>query len=458
MSFRPTVLSMTLAAVCAGSFAMLVVPAGLMLWRHATEALPDEGLRTLRLVHQQILAEHVEAQDPDQLLTKAVQGMVKDLDRYSEFVPASAVEGFEARELDGTYVGIGVLLFGGHAPITVQAPLAGGPAEAAGIEVGDRILAVDGEDVSGIAEADALATAIRLLRGPVGSEVELRVEGEGPARTVRLRRGAVAEPRVKWVHLLDPEAGLGYVHVSGFQREVTAAFDAAVEALRAEAGGELRGLVLDLRHDPGGLLEEAIALANRFVGAGEIVALKRRGEVVVERHLADPARCSLPDLPLVVLIDRGTASASEVVTGALQDHGRARVVGVRSYGKGVVQSIYTWRGLDFRLKLTTSHYYTPSGRSIEGRLRREGDGEAEGGIEPDLAVPVEREVELRIVERLRANEVPPVHRERARAVAATIGREVTMPLTPGEDPQLAAALAELRRLAEQRRLAQEAGR
>lgn len=444
MSSRSSHLLHALAVV---SFVAVVVPTGIMLWRRAFEPLPEHGLEVLRLVHHQVLEDYVEAEDPDELLTKAVQGMVSNLDRYSEFVVPEEVEEFEGRELEGTYVGIGVLLFGRFSPITVQAPLPGGPAEAAGLLPGDRILAVDGEDISTLPAEEAVDTALRLLKGPVGSAVELRIgRGEDTELAVEVARAEVVESRVKWAHLVDPGQRLGYVYVSGFQRDVTGAFDSAIESLELEAGGALRGLVLDLRHDPGGLLEEAIALVNRFLESGEIVSLKRRGEVVVERHFAEPERCTLPDLPLVVLIDGKTASASEVVTGALQDHGRARIVGVRSYGKGVVQSIYSWRNRDFRLKLTTSHYYTPNGRSIEKTLRREGDGEAEGGIAPDVDVPLDPQTQQRVLWRLTRKEVSPEWLEAARVAAEEIGRELAAPLTPEEDPQLQTALDELRSL------------
>src|SRR5690606_15713156 len=156
--------------------------------------------------------------------------------------------------------------------------------------------------------------------------------------------------------------------------------------------------------------------------------------------VAQPDRCTLPELPLVVLIDGGSASASEVVTGALQDHGRARVVGVRSYGKGHVQSVLGYRGHDFQQRLSTSHTYTPNGRSIEGRLRRNGDGEAEGGIAPDVVVELDRGTQRLVAASLKRNEVPLTYREAAREAAAAIGRELGRPLSPDEDPQLRAAL------------------
>jgi len=443
---RPQALAVLLATASVAALCFVAVPAGVLLWRQVFETLPSDGLRALRLVHEQILTEHVEPQDAENLIDDAIRGMVGELDRFSEFVPADDVEGFEARELDGTYVGVGVLLFSGTSPITVQSPLAGGSAADLGVLPGDRFVRIGQEDVRDLPPEQATETAVKLLRGPSGSRVPVRIErgAEGDTPTavdLELERRPVPQSRVKWAHLVDPERRLGYIHISGFQRGMVEDFDARIAAL--EADGPLEGLCLDLRRNPGGLLTEAIALANRFVAEGELVTLKRRRGEVLERHVADESACTHPELPLVVLVDEGTASASEVVTGALQDLGRAAVVGTRSYGKGVVQSIYSWGGLPFRLKLTTARYYTPSGRSLERTLRHPEDGDDEGGIIPDEIVGLTVDESRRVAARLAAHEILEPYLESARRVAEELDRTLATAPMPDDDPQLAAAMADL---------------
>ena len=435
-----------LAVASVATLCFVAVPAGVLLWRQVFETLPSDGLRALRLVHEQILTEHVEPQDAEKLIDDAIRGMVGELDRFSEFVPADDVEGFEARELDGTYVGVGVLLFSETSPITVQSPLDGGSAAELGVQPGDRFVRIGDEDVRALPPEQATATAVKLLRGPSGSRVPVRIErgadGDAPAAIdLELERRPVPQSRVKWAHLIDPERRLGYVHVSGFQRGMVEDFDARMAEL--EADGPLGGLCLDLRRNPGGLLTEAVALPNRFVAEGERVTLIGRRGYVLARHTAETPACTHPDLPLVVLVDEGTASASEVVAGALQDLGRAVVVGTRSYGKGVVQSIYSWSGLPFRLKLTTARYYTPSGRSLERTLRHPEDGDDEGGIIPDEVVDLTAEESRRVAVRLAAHEILPPYLEAARRVAAELDRTLAEAPAPGDDEQLAAATAAL---------------
>ena len=438
----PTWLTLTLAA----SYGMLVIPLGIWLWGLAIESLPSEELRILRLIHRQILADYVDERDPETLMRVAIAGMVRDgCDDYSMFVSAPHVDHFEATELEGTYEGIGVLLVPDVAPITIQAPLNGGPAERAGLGVGDRILAVDGVDLSRITPEDATRAAREHLIGPAGSAVTLEVSGpDGAIREVDLKRGDVVRPTVRWAHLVAPEAGIAYVHVHGFQRHVLEEFDVALDWLVGRSDASLHGLILDLRGNPGGLLDAAIGMVDRFLADGVIVSLRRRDDELVEEHRATADGTRFPELPIAILVDGGTASASEVVTGALQDHGRAVVVGERTFGKGVVQSVYRWADEDFRLKITTSRYYTPLGRSIEGRFRRSGDGDVPGGIAPDVPVPIDAATRERVERRLAADEVPFRHLDAARALAAELGRPLAGPPDPADDPALAAAIEALR--------------
>ncbi|MBK8978892.1 MAG: S41 family peptidase [Planctomycetes bacterium] len=427
----------------------LVVPASIVLWRNVTESLPSEELHVLRLVYEQVLDDYVEERDPATLLLAATEGMVESLDGYSRFIPAEDVESFREEELEGTYQGIGVLLVANHAPITVRTPLRNGPAEAAGLLPGDRILKVGDVDVGGVSPQDALPRALELLRGEAGSSVRLTLERDGAPAPLEIDvgRGHVPQPKVRWAHVIDEERRIGYLHVHGFQRGVTEELDRALELLQQDLGGELRGLVLDLRENPGGLLTEGVAMANRFIASGPIVTLRRRGDVVLEEHTAREEQCTQPDVPLVVIVNRRSASASEVLTGALQDHHRAVVVGERTYGKGVVQTVYQWGDEPFRLKLTTSRYYTPNGRPIKPRPPRgERGGTPDWGLTPDVEMLVDDATAARLRAALGDYEVPRSFRDAERRLATDLKLEPLEPLTPGEDPQLARALLELRRL------------
>ncbi|HLU38166.1 MAG TPA: S41 family peptidase [Planctomycetota bacterium] len=393
-------------------------------------------LRMLRLVYRQVLRDHVEPHDAEEVQRGAIDWLMGQLDEYSAFVPPDKASAFDS-ETTGEYQGIGIVAAPRTAPLTVHALFEGGPAERAGLAVGDRILRIDGESLADLPPERVVAEATRRLLGPPGSTVTLQVErAAGGTGEVVITRGAVQRKSVKWVRLLDAEARIGYLYIAAFQQRTAAEVDAALQQLADEAGGRLAGLVLDLRRNPGGLLHEAVAVTNRFVASGNIVTLRARG-VEQGRHDADPRKATHRDLPLVVLVDHESASASEVVSGALQDHGRALLVGQRTFGKGAVQSIYRWEGLDFRLKLTTSHYHTPSGRSI---------GPGKGGIVPDVEVALDDEVARRLAVRLAQHEVPRRYKE----AAAELGRKLGFvseheQLGPDEDAQLGRALAELRR-------------
>jgi carboxyl-terminal processing protease len=416
---------------------------GLRLWYHPGRELPARDLTGFGVVYREILAQHVEPPPGTKLMEAALIGMVGCLDEHSEFVPAHAVAALD-EHTTGEYDGIGALMTLDGAAPCVLFPFTDGPAARAGIRVGDRVLAVAGTTAASFPAQRVVSEFSRLLRGASDSEVSITI-GRGDATlTVPVRRGPVQRPSVKWARLLEGERSLGYVHLGAFQRNSAHEIDAAIQALAATAGGPLRGVILDLRCNRGGLLEEAVRLANLFVRDGTILTSKRRGSVIVQQHDARPADCRFPEMAVVVLQNGISASASEVVAGALQDHGRARLVGTRSFGKGVVQSIFQWRGLDFRLKLTTAHYYTPNGRSIEKNHRRPEDGEAPGGLAADVEVAVDDALRARIEERLTDYEAPPEYRTEVAVLCERLGRPFPAPLDEAEDPQLAAAIAELR--------------
>jgi carboxyl-terminal processing protease len=255
---------------------------------------------------------------------------------------------------------------------------------------------------------------------------------------VELVRGAIAMPSVRWVRNLGGENEVGYLFVSDFQDHTMREFDQAMAKLLA-AGA--RALILDLRWNRGGLLEAAIELVNRFLERGVIVSLRGRGAGASGVHHAEAAKARYANLPLVVLVNGESASASEVVAGAIQDHRLGVVAGSRTWGKGVVQTVRRLPEFDVRLKLTTAYYFTPLGRNIEGHLGTERGAETGGGIEPDLAVPAPAEVLRQIHRHLQAVDPPAEHRQQVAALiaAAKLDRPLA-PLPPERDPQLAAAL------------------
>jgi carboxyl-terminal processing protease len=427
------------------ALAVLILATAVRVWTLTFDDLPAEELRMLRLVHKQVMQDHVQPHGGDELLRNAIEGMVKRLDDHSEFVPPAKVKAFET-ETTGQYEGIGLAPVPGQLPLTVHYLFEGGPAEKAGLAVGDRIVAVDGEAIVGDVVSTVTKQAIERIKGPPGTQVVLRIQRDGhPEQDLAVQRAAVQRPSVKWVRMQDAAERLGYLHIASFQRCTATELDGALRHLEELAGAPLRGLLIDLRFNTGGLLNESVACVNRFLAQGNIVSLKRRGGVEHDRHDADPALATHPNLPIVILVNEQTASASEVLSGALQDHGRAALVGKRTYGKGVVQSIFSWRGLDFRLKLTTSHYYTPNGRNIEGRMRRREDGDAKGGIAPDIEVALPVDVGRDVYKRLEDAEVPRRYKEAATALGKALGFESEpAQLAPEQDAQLARGLETLR--------------
>jgi carboxyl-terminal processing protease len=427
--------SFVLGAMLAGGRGDLVEPQG----------------SALAAVYREILKSHVDPQDGHVLLDRAIGRMVDGLDAYSKYVPPSEVKRYD-EDSTGRYEGIGIVPHTTPDAIVVLYPLADGPADRAGILPGDRIVAIDGAAVASLPAGDRDAAALERIRGPADTELLLRLDRGGRELELTVRREAVQKPSVKWVHVVDEAAGLGYVHVADFHAGVAAQFTAAVDALQAHA--PLRGLIVDLRFDLGGNFDECVAIARALLPKGTIVTTQRRGEVL-ERTEAKPELCRYPHLPLVLLLNETSASASEVLAGALQDNGRAAVVGVRSYGKGFVNTAYTFR--DFRLKLTTAHYFTPSGRSIERRRPppgAAGNGRApggdngppedRGGIVPDVAEPISAELGAAIGRRLERHEVPARHRAAYDRVAAEYGLRVPAPPQVADDPQLARSVAVLR--------------
>jgi len=411
--------------------------------------LPEPQASALQLIHAEILRSHVDPQDAHELMDRAIGAMVKSLDPYSSYVPPSEVAAYDERN-SGHYDGVGLLMTQHGDDIVVQYPFPDGPADRAGVLPGDRIVAVDGKPLANEPRQTRHEAASRLVRGEAGTEVRLRLLRDDGTVELAMQRSDVQKSAVKWAHFADADQGLGYLYLSDFHRGILSQIEGAIAELQRQH--PLRGLVLDLRFDGGGNLEECVALVRTFLRSGTIATQRRRGSEVVESFEATPAACRFPDLPLVVLVNERSASASEVLAGALQDHGRAAIVGTRTYGKGYVNTVYSWKNLDFRLKLTTAHYYTPNGRNLDGHhhdgqpVASNGSPATEpvGGIVPDVPVEI-GEPELRAVLRVLSNHEPPQkHLAALELVAAKYGFDVPRPPRADTDTQLAQALATLR--------------
>jgi carboxyl-terminal processing protease len=354
-----------LALVGAGLGMGLALGAGLSLGMARADAPdPYDELETLARMLTHVETHHVDPVDTRQLVDAALDGVATSLDPHSAWLDVRAREALED-DAEGRYEGIGVEVRPVAEGLRVLRVLGGGPAERAGVQADDRIVAIDGQPIGGL---DLDATS-RLLRGPRGTTVVLTVARDGGTVRIETRRDRIEVAAVE----AGPLPGeVAYVHLRTFQ--AGAATDVGREARTLYRQGARRGLILDLRGNGGGLLDEAVALADLFLDEGPIVTTRGRA---TGEEVAEASAGGLPaDWPLVVLVDRGSASASEVVAGALQDTDRATLVGTRTYGKGTVQTLF--HAPDGRaFKLTVARYYTPAGTPVA----------PEEGRSPDIAVP-----------------------------------------------------------------------
>ena len=321
--------------------------------------------------YERIKASYVEPVSDEQLIRGAIDGMLASLDPHSAYLDGADLPRLETM-IDGNYTGLGLSVQMEDGAVKVISPFRGSPAMEAGIKAGDYITHLDGELIYG----GDLDEAVSRMRGPAGTSIRLTIfrTGRDEPFDVTVTRGLIELEPV--THELKT-GGIGLIMVNEFSRDVGADVFSAWEDLRKQAGGRLNGLVLDLRANPGGSLDEAVALSDLFLEDGQIVSQRGRaqGETFVYEAETVYRGEIAEDVPMIVLIDAGSASASEIVAGALQDHRRALIMGQRSFGKGSVQTLLPL-GRDAALKLTTARYYTPSGHSVQ-----------EGGIEPDIAVP-----------------------------------------------------------------------
>lgn len=331
----------------------------------------DEAYEELKIfadVIELIEKEYVDDVESKELIEKAIQGMLHSLDPHSTLMPPEAFEDLQI-DTKGKFTGIGIHITMRDGFVTVISPIEDTPAYKAGIIAQDRIVKVDGKPVKDLREA------VSMMRGPKGTKVLVTIirQGEKKPLDFELVRDVIPIVSVKAIEL---KPGYNYIRLSQFSGSTTRELEAALNKLES-AEVTVKGLVLDLRNNGGGLLNQAIQVSDLFLDEGKILSIKGRNKKNTKEYMATPA-ADTPSYPLVVLINGGSASASEIVAGALQDQKRALILGTTSFGKGSVQTVETLRD-GSGVKLTIARYFTPNGRSIQAK-----------GIEPDIVLTQKR--------------------------------------------------------------------
>jgi carboxyl-terminal processing protease len=331
------------------------------------DALDLQDIRSFTAVYSLVKQAYVENVDDHRLMQAAIRGLLAGLDPHSEYLDRQQIEDL-AEDTTGSYNGLGIEVVQMEGTLRVVAPIDDSPAERAGVKAGDTIVRIDGKPV----QSDNLDGAVGSLRGKVGSEITLGVvhEGQSDAIDIKLKREVIRVASVRG-RILEP--GYAYVRVGQFQADTGAQLHKRVDRLQKENKAPLRGVVLDLRSNPGGLLTSAVEVSDIFLNEGVIVTTKGRLKEADLSFRASPGDV-LNGAPLVVLVDNGTASAAEIVAGALKDNHRGLLMGRRTFGKGSVQTVLPLDA-DHAVKLTTARYYTPSGVSIQA-----------AGIQPDIVL------------------------------------------------------------------------
>src|SRR5437868_11440527 len=317
-------------------------------------------------VFERVRAEYVDDTSDNSLVESAINGMLTSLDPHSNYLNTKNFNDMKV-QTRGEFGGLGIEVSLENGLVKVVSPIDDTPAARAGLKPGDLITHLDGEPVQGM----TLPEAVEKMRGPVSSEIKLTIRREGrDPFDVKLTRATIKIQSIR-SHLEG--TNIGYIRITSFNEQTDVGLNNAMKNLKSQAKDKLIGVVLDLRNNPGGLLDQAVAVSDAFLERGEIVSTRGRRSDDAQRFNARPGDIT-NGLPVVVLINGGSASASEIVAGALQDHHRAVLLGTKSFGKGSVQTIIPLPGHG-AMRLTTARYYTPSGRSIQAK-----------GIEPDIVV------------------------------------------------------------------------
>ena len=333
----------------------------------AADTANYQELETFMSVYERVKSQYVDQVDDHTLIKGAIDGMLASLDPHSSYAEATDFDVLKATT-DGNYGGLGITVGVEDGAVKVVSPMEDTPAWRAGLKSGDYITHINNELLYGL----SLDEAVEKMKGAPGTSVKLSIVRPGRDKPfdVSLVRERIELRPVKW----EIKDGIGIININSFAGNTGDATKAALLAIDKATGGKPLGYVVDLRSNPGGLLDQAIDVSDAFLERGEIVSQRGRQKDDIERYYATPGDMA-HGLPVVVLIDAGSASAAEIVAGALQDHHRALLLGERSFGKGSVQTVQIM-GPKAALRLTTARYYTPSGRSVQA-----------GGIDPDIAVP-----------------------------------------------------------------------
>jgi carboxyl-terminal processing protease len=326
-----------------------------------------EDLKVFSDVLGLLQKEYVEETNSKDLIYGAIKGMLETLDPHSAFMPPNMYKEMR-EETQGKFEGLGIEITMKDSVLTVVSPIEDTPAFKAGIQAGDQIVKIEGEFTKDL----TLMDSVKRLRGPKGSKVTITIVREGftKPREFTLIRDVIPIRSVRHELL---EKNYGYIRVSQFQEKTSSEFEKEMKALEEENKDPLKGLILDLRNNPGGLLEQAAQIADQFIESGLIVSVEGRREDQNRKYYAHPEG-DIAHYPLIVLVNGGSASGSEIVAGAIQDHGRGILLGTHTFGKGSVQTIFPLKD-GSGLRLTTARYYTPNGRSIQAK-----------GIVPDIIV------------------------------------------------------------------------
>jgi carboxyl-terminal processing protease len=411
----------------AGLTVVVTQPGVISVGRIAVAAVPDtyQELSLFGDVFDRVRADYVDRPDEHKLIESALDGMLRELDPHSGYIDQANLDEMQ-RQSRGEFVGVGLEIGMNDGVLEVVAPIENSPAEKAGISANDVITKIDNKPVRGM----TLDRAVEKLRGPKSTTVKLTISRKGRKKPIEITiiREVI---NVKSVRSRAEGNDVGYIGITEFTEQTTDLLKAAISQLTRSIGADnIKGFVIDLRNNPGGLFDQAVSVASSFLDNGEIVSIRGRNVEDVGRYNARASDLT-KGKPLVVLINGGSASASEIVAGALQDRRRATVIGTRSFGKGSVQTIIPLADGDGALRLTTARYFTPSGRSIQAK-----------GIEPDInisqAVPDE------LIGRIFFESEASLHRHLKAEGDERSGSESYIPGDKDEDRALHAALNLLR--------------
>jgi len=425
--------------VAVSAAALVAAVAAYSQSNRAPQANTSETYRQLNLfgeVFERVRADYVKEITDEQMVESAINGMLTALDPHSSYMSAKTFRDMQV-QTRGEFGGLGIEVTMENGLVKVVSPIDDTPAYRAGVKPGDLISHLDGEPVLGL----TLNEAVEKMRGQVNTAIKLTIRrGNAEPFDLTVTREMIRIQSVR----NRVEGNIGYIRITTFNEQTDAGLKRAVDSIKGQLGEKLQGYVLDMRNNPGGLLDQAVAVSDAFLDKGEIVSTRGRRNDDATRFNAKPGDLA-GGLPMVVLINGGSASASEIVAGALQDHRRAVILGTKSFGKGSVQTIIPLQGHG-AMRLTTAHYFTPSGRSIQ-----------QDGIEPDIVVTEARiqavdQGQRRRESDLRGSLANPNQRPPAapstppsdQPATPPAAEEGQQPPRPGEDYQLVRALDLLR--------------